>query len=122
MTFGLAIPQVNRFFFRINDSMFSPEACISSRGFLTADNSFFKFGPLEGSGILSVQEYANAVLTGKPFDGITPIEVADALDESAAQTLEGAEALRARSVQDEETRPKRPTRRITGPSAKGLSK
>lgn len=214
------IPQVNRFFFRINDSMFSPEGCISSRGFLTVDNSFFKFGPLEGSGILSVQEYANAVLTGKPFDGITPIEVADALDESAAQTLEGAEALRehttpnqkkllstlgdleamaylgryyankirgaaelaiyradperranheravthfthavrdweayarsatgqynpqllsrthyldwwkiledvkkeARSVQDEETRPKRPTRRITGPSAKGLSK
>ena len=88
------IPQVNRFFFRINDSMFSPEGCISRGGFLTVDDSFFKYGPLEGSGILSVQEFADAVLTSKPFDGLTPLEVADSLDASAAQTLEGVAALR----------------------------
>ena len=88
------IPQVNRFFFRINDYMFSPEGCISNRGFLTVDDSFFKYGPLEGSGILSVQEFADAVLTGKPLDGITPLEVADSLDASATRTLQGVAALR----------------------------
>jgi hypothetical protein len=88
------IPQVNRFFFRINDVMFSPEGCISNRGFLTVDDSFFKHGPLEGSGILSVQEYADAVLTNKPLDGITPLEVADSLDASATETLQGVAALR----------------------------
>ncbi len=49
---------------------------------------------MEGSGILSVQEFADAVLTGKPFDGITPLEVADSLDASATQTLQGVAALR----------------------------
>ena len=44
------IPQVNRFFFRINDSMFSPEGCISRGGFLTVDDSFFKYPPLGGFG------------------------------------------------------------------------
>ncbi|TWU31201.1 hypothetical protein [Novipirellula artificiosorum] len=92
------IPQVNRFFFRINDSMFSPEGCISSGGFLTVDHSFFRFGPLEGSGILSVHEFADAVLAGKPFDGITPLEVADCLDQSATRTLRGVAALREQSV------------------------
>ena len=95
------IPQVNRFFFRINDSMFSPEGCISRGGFLTVDDSFFKYGPLEGSGILSVQEYADAVLTGNPFDGITPMEVADSLNKSAKQALDGVAALRQNSSPDQ---------------------
>ncbi len=91
------IPQVNRFFFRVNDFQFAPEACASNRGFLTAEDSFFKYPPLMGSGILSVQDYAEAVIKNQPFDGITPMDVADNLDRLAQQTLAGVEKLRYQS-------------------------
>ena len=87
------VPQVNRFFFRVNDFQFAPEGCIHSGGFLGVDH-FFRYPPLGGSGILSVQEYASAVTKGKAFDGMTPPEVADNLDRLAASALAGAASLR----------------------------
>jgi hypothetical protein len=90
------VPQVNRFFFRVNDFQFSPEGCIYNQGFLSVDQ-FFQHPPLRGSGILSVQEYASAVIEDKPFDGITPMEVADNLDRLAQQTLAGVAKLRYQS-------------------------
>ena len=96
------VPQVNRFFFRVNDFQFAPEGCISNSGFLTVDDSFFKYPPLMGSGILSVQEYASAVIKDTPFDGITPMEVADKLDRLAQQTLAGVATLRYQSRPDKE--------------------
>jgi hypothetical protein len=86
------VPQLNRFFFRVNDFQFSPEGCVYNRGFLSLDQ-FFEHPPLRGSGILSVQDYAKAVLAAKPFDGITPMEVANKLDGLAHRSLEGAEKL-----------------------------
>jgi hypothetical protein len=86
------VPQVNRFFFRVNDFQFSPEGCIYNGGFLSL-NQFFEHPPLRGSGILSVQDYAKAVLAGRPFGGITPMDVADKLDVLAMKSLEGAESL-----------------------------
>jgi hypothetical protein len=86
------VPQVNRFFFRENDFQFSPEGCVDNRGFLSL-NQFFEHPPLIGSGILSVQEYARAVLAEKPGDGISPMEVADRLDALAKQSLQGVEQL-----------------------------
>ncbi len=88
------IPQVNRFFFRVNDFQFSPEGCIYNRGFLPIDR-FFKHPPLKGSGILSVQEYAQAVLAERRPRGMTPMEVADRLDGFAADTLKGVDQLDA---------------------------
>jgi hypothetical protein len=88
------VPQVNRFFFRVNDFQFSPEGCMSSDGFLTVE-AFFRHPPLPGSGILSVKEYAEAVTQGRPPDGMTPMEVADALDALAEEALRGTAALRA---------------------------
>jgi hypothetical protein len=87
------VPQVNRFFFRVNDFQFAPEGCITSGGFLTVEG-FFKHPPLRTSGILSVQEYAKAVVKGEPADGLTPMEVADNLDRLAARTLAGVAGLR----------------------------
>ena len=87
------VPQVNRFFFRVNDFQFSPEGCISNEGFLTVDNSFFAHPPLIGSGILSVQQYASTVIKGESFDGITPMEVADNLDRLAEKALDGVKSL-----------------------------
>lgn len=96
------VPQVNRFFFRINDGHFSPEGCISSKGFLTMDDSFFMYPPLAGSGILSVQEYASAVLADEPFNGLTPMDVAENLDGYAKQTLAGVTSLRNQAGGEEE--------------------
>ncbi len=87
------VPQVNHFYFRVNDLQFSPEACASRDGFLTVD-AFFRDPPLRGSGILSVQDYAKAVIAGKPIDNVTPMEVAGNLDRLAKQTLSGVESLR----------------------------
>ena len=86
------VPLVNRFFFRVNDFQFSPEGCIYNGGFLSLDQ-FFEHPPLVGSGILSVQDYAEAVLSGEPPDGITPMDVADKLDRLAEESIEGAEQL-----------------------------
>ena len=87
------IPQVNHFFFRVNDFQFSPEGCVFTQGFLTVD-AFFQHPPLQGSGILSVQDYASAVIKDRAFDGITPPAVADKLDKTARRTLRGVETLR----------------------------
>jgi len=95
------VPQVNRFFFRVNDFQFSPEGCIYDQGFLPVEQ-FFEHPPLRGSGILSVQEYASAVIKDKPFDGITPMEVAENLDRLAQQSLSGVAALRYQSRPDKE--------------------
>ena len=90
------IPQVNHFFFRVNDFQFSPEGCVSTMGFLTVD-AFFQHPPLQGSGILSVQDYASAVLKDQAFDGITPLEIADNLDKLAKRALNGVKSLRKTS-------------------------
>ena len=96
------IPQVNKFFFRVNDFQFAPEGCISDKGFLTVDGSFFSYPPLRGAGILSVQEYAEAVVNDRIFDGITPMEMADKIDKLAQQTLSGVEKLRCQSYRSKE--------------------
>jgi hypothetical protein len=89
------VPQVNRFFFRVNDFQFSPEGCVYNRGFLSLDQ-FFQHPPLVGSGILSVQKYAEALLFGAPCDGMTPMEVAERLDALAERSLDGAAAIESR--------------------------
>jgi len=98
------VPQVNRFFFRFNDSQFSPEGCIWRGGFLTVDDSFFSYPPLRGSGILSIQEYAAARRAEKSFDGLTPMDVAQRLDAYAEQTLGGVKILRQQAGAQEELR------------------
>lgn len=87
------IPQVNRFFFRVNDYQFSPEACNYDQGFLSIEQ-FFEHPPLRGSGILSVQEYARAINNQADITGISPMDVAETLDQCAADALAGVEALR----------------------------
>jgi hypothetical protein len=89
------IPQVNKFSFSVNDHMFSPEGCVSDHGYLTIDGLFSEYPPLRGSGILSLEQYAEAVIERKDVDGITPMEVADNLERLAGQTLDGVRILRA---------------------------
>jgi len=95
------VPQVNRFFFRVNDFQFSPEGCIYNQGFLPVDQ-FFQHPPLRGSGILSVQEYASSVIKEEAFDGFTPMEVSDNLDKLAEKALNGVKTLRENPATNKE--------------------
>lgn len=65
------------------------------QGFLTVDDYYFDRDPMRGSGIHSATEWAKAFLTKKKLKGITPLQVADNLDEYAATALEALPALRA---------------------------
>ena len=95
------VPQVNRFFFRVNDFQFSPEGCIYNQGFLSVEQ-FFQHPPLRGSGILSIQEYASSVIKKEAPDGITPMEVSDNLDKLAEKALNGVKTLRRNSDTNKE--------------------
>jgi hypothetical protein len=95
------VPQVNRFYFRVNDIQFSPESCLDKDGFLTV-NMFFDYPPVQGSGIWSVQDYAGAVLAGSIKDRVTPMEVADNLDRMAEKAIDGAKQLRKSAKTDKE--------------------
>lgn len=95
------VPQVNRFFFRVNDFQFSPEGCIYNQGFLSVEQ-FFQHPPLRGSGILSIQEYASSVIKEEASDGITPMEVSDNLDTLAEKALNGVNTLRRNSNTNKE--------------------
>ncbi|MDX2432486.1 MAG: hypothetical protein QNK35_16225 [Bacteroides sp.] len=81
------VPQVNSATYCPNDAHFSPEGCIAREGFLTVDNFYFSFWPMLGSGILSVEEWGQAIVAGKTLEGITPLQVADKLDQYAATAL-----------------------------------
>lgn len=95
------VPQVNLFFWRENDFQFSPEACNYSKGFLPVDQ-FFEHPPLTGSGILSVQAYADTVIEDREADGQTPMDVADRLEALADKTLAGVRRLRRSAGDDRE--------------------
>jgi len=91
------VPQVNSGCFGPNDAHISPEGCIAREGFLTVDDYYFNedtFRPMAGSGILSVTEWGQAVVAGKKLKGITPLQVADNLDEYAATALVALPELR----------------------------
>ncbi|MFC2087583.1 hypothetical protein ACFLSA_05450 [Bacteroidota bacterium] len=93
---------VTRFFFHEDDAGLATEGCIRMGRFLTIDESFFRKPPIKGSGILSVQEYADAVVTQKPFKGLTPFDVADNLDKIADKTLTGVEKLKMSDPENNE--------------------
>ena len=95
------VPQVNRFFFRVNDFQFSPEGCTYNQGFLSVEQ-FFQHPPLRGSGILSIQEYASSIIKKESPDGITPMEVSDNLDKLAEKALNGVKTLRRNSDTNKE--------------------
>jgi len=95
------VPQVNRFFFRVNDFQFSPEGCIYNQGFLSVEQ-FFQHPPLRGSGILSIQEYASSIIKEEASDGVTPMEVSDNLDRLAEKALNGVKTLRRNSNTNKE--------------------
>jgi hypothetical protein len=96
------IPQLNRSIWAATDGDFSAEGCMQRSGFLTVDDYYFDREPMVLTRIdnapdprcISVTEWAKAFLAGKKLKGITPLKVADNLDEFAATAIEALPALR----------------------------
>ena len=91
------VPEINTVCWKPNDAMIAPEGCIDNRGFLTIDRYYFDPGwnkSLPRSGYVSVKEWGEAAAAGKKPEGVTPLQVADRLDEHAAAALEALPKLR----------------------------
>ncbi len=102
------IPQATRFFWGGggNDFEWFPEACLhrpgGSAGFYTVSD-FTKGHTMPGSGILSVAAYMEKSVKNEAMDGMTPPQVAAALQADAASTLRLVGQM-PRSVKDKELR------------------
>ena len=84
------IPQVTRFFWGDIDLKWFPEACLSHprhKGFYTVKH-FVEGETMPGAGILNIRTWRDRVRDGKPMEGITPLQVAAALEAHAAADTE----------------------------------
>jgi hypothetical protein len=83
------IPQVTRFFWGDIDLKWFPEACLSHprhKGFYTVKH-FMEGETMPGAGILNIRTWRDRLRDGTPMDGVTPLQVAAALQGHAAATL-----------------------------------
>ena len=100
-------PQMTRFFWGDIDMRWFPEAGLSHpiwfSGFYTVKH-YIQGGTMPESGILNIVEWRTRRLTGQPMQGVTPLEVADALANSAATTLRLVSELRAKQGANKELR------------------
>ena len=88
------IPQITRFFWQDIDVKWFPEACISKRnGFYTVRHFAAGFS-MPGSSTLSIRDWRDLIIAGKPATGFTPPEVAAALKKDATRTFELVAKLR----------------------------
>jgi hypothetical protein len=90
------IPQVTRFFWGDIDLKWFPEACLSHpryKGFYTVKH-FVEGESMPGAGVLNIRTWRDRVRDGKPMEGVTPIQVATALEGHAAAALKLVAELR----------------------------
>ena len=95
-------PQITRFFWGDIDVRWFPEACLShprgAQGFYTVKH-FVEGETMPGSGILNIIEWR-----AKQKEGITPLQIADALADQASKTLRMVAQLRTHPSKSKELR------------------
>jgi hypothetical protein len=100
-------PEITRFFWGDIDVRWFPEACLShpraAKGFYTV-RDFVEGATMPGGGDISITDWRRHKLTGTPMDGVTPIEVADALTKSSSATLQMLADLRQKQGGNKELR------------------
>ncbi len=97
-------PQITRFFWGDIDLRWFPEACLSHprwRGFYTV-RDFIVQETMPQSGILNILDWRRRKAAGRPMEGITPLQVADNLENLSRQTLGWIGGLRRESLRDRE--------------------
>lgn len=81
------IPLVNRFHWKDWDFLWAVEGCFDQRnGFHTVDD-FIKVEPMEGTNIVSIPKYVQSVTQKNKIEGISPLQVAEQLQELSDSTL-----------------------------------
>ncbi len=96
------MPLVNRFFWKPNDYQFFPEACSGHptlKGFYTVKD-FMDGVSMEGSYVLSIRAWLKKLAAKEPMKQTTPLQIADALEAAAEETIHSIEGLRKASEQD----------------------
>lgn len=100
-------PEITRFFWGDIDLRWFPEACLShpkaAKGFYTVQH-FVEGSAMPGAGVLSITEWRRNKLAAKPMNGVTPLEIADALAKTGSSSLQMLEGLRSKQGADEELR------------------
>ena len=81
------VPLVNRFHWRSWDFMWAVEGCLDLRKGFHDVNDFIGMPPMEGSGIASIPDYVNHMLSGSEASATSPLSVAEQLDSHADQAL-----------------------------------
>ncbi len=100
------MPLTTRFFWRDIDLKWFPEACFShprDKGFFTVRH-FIEGSSMPGAAVLSIRDWRLRLVARKPMEQTTPLEIADALDGAAAETLTSLDALREAAKEDTELR------------------
>ncbi|MFZ2280147.1 MAG: hypothetical protein WAW39_20280, partial [Prosthecobacter sp.] len=100
------MPLITRFFWGDIDLKWYPEACLShpkSKGFYTVRH-FMDGISMPGANVLPIRDWRARLAAGQPMEGTTPLQIAEALDASAAETLGALDALREAAKEDSELR------------------
>lgn len=98
------MPLTTRFFWGDIDLKWYPEACWShprSKGFYTVQH-FMEGISMPGANVLNIRDWRKAFTKREQMTETTPLEIADALEKSAAQTFTALDALRTAAMQDAE--------------------
>ena len=87
------IPQTTRFFWGDIDIRWFPEACLQATGFYTVRH-FVEGVAMPDAGVLNIRQWRTRLAKGAEMEGMTPLQVAEALNEDADRTLEFVTELR----------------------------
>ena len=97
------IPQTTRFFWGDIDVRWFPEACTQATGFYTV-RQFVEGVAMPDAGVLNIRQWRTRLARGAAMEGMTPLQVAEALNEHADRTLEFATELRPLQGSNKELR------------------
>jgi hypothetical protein len=98
------MPLITRYFWGDIDLKWYPEACLShrrSKGFYTVRH-FMEGITMPGSEVLCIRDWRARLTAGQPMRQTTPLEIAEALNGTAAVTLASLDALRETAKADPE--------------------
>jgi len=90
-------PLITRFFWGDIDIKWFPEACRRKPGFYTVRH-FIEGGTMPHSGVRNIIDWRTAVLAKQKLEGVSPLDIASALDTNATNALAALPLLRGATV------------------------
>jgi len=97
------IPQTTRFFWGDIDIRWFPEACMQATGFYTVRH-FVEGVSMPDAGVLNIRQWRTRLAKGAAMEGMTPLQVAEALNEDSKRALEFVDELRPLAGNNKELR------------------